>query len=125
MSTDNKKSAQINADISIKNTKSNIRYADQSIHSADHSNSNKHQLTKSVKNTMKMRNAISLWQAEVAPTSQEDMKPHEKIFSTSKYNVELEFLGTVDDKQVEEEIIAILKSQFIRRTIQTTNNEHF
>lgn len=33
--------------------------------------------------------------------------------SQSKYKVELIFKGTVDDKQVEEEIVAILKNQFL------------
>lgn len=33
----------------------------------------------------------------------------------SKYKIELEFLGTVDNAQVEEEIIAILKRQFLSK----------
>lgn len=35
--------------------------------------------------------------------------------ATSKYTVELSFLGTADDQQVEEEVVAILKRNFLAR----------
>ena len=34
---------------------------------------------------------------------------------TSKYTVELSFLGTADDQQVEEEVVAILKRNFLAK----------
>ena len=34
---------------------------------------------------------------------------------TSKYTMELSFLGTADDQQVEEEVVAILKRNFLAK----------
>lgn len=45
------------------------------------------------------------------------MEPKELVTATAKpkYQVEVSFLGTADDQQVEDEIVAILKRNFLAK----------
>lgn len=45
------------------------------------------------------------------------MEPKELVTATAKpkYKVEVSFLGTADDQQVEDEIVAILKRNFLAK----------
>ena len=52
-----------------------------------------------------------------------DVKPTIQQAPYTKYQIEIPFLGSVDDQQAEEEIVTLLKRNFLEKVTSDTTNK--
>lgn len=52
-----------------------------------------------------------------------DVKPTIQQATYTKYQIEISFLGSVDDQQAEEEIVTLLKRNFLEKVTSDTINK--
>ena len=52
-----------------------------------------------------------------------DVKPTIQQAPYTKYQIEISFLGSVDDQQAEEEIVTLLKRNFLEKVTSDTTNK--
>lgn len=52
-----------------------------------------------------------------------DVKPTIQQAPNAKYQIELSFLGTADDQQAEEEIVTLLKRNFLEKVTSDISNK--
>lgn len=52
-----------------------------------------------------------------------DVKPTIQQTPNTKYQIEISFLGSVDDQQAEEEIVTLLKRNFLEKVTSDTINK--